>query len=447
MRYFIECTCTYESDLNTGIQRVVRSIANHSLENSNGREVTAIGWVNQEFRYLKGSISDRSFGDNTRIRASQISSAILRNSFRFLKSAISRLVPIPAFVKYIEAPHTEPGLSRIMHKAVSLIYPRGGKVPDYWGDVVCPEPHDVLILLDSSWHLDYWPQIRERKGNGVSVISVVYDLIPITNPDFCEATVSSTFRQWMTNASRYSDAFVCISQTTADALNRYLVRLGRMGASIHTFRLGNDLDNLDRSEATVVPTEIRERLDQGHPVYVYVGTIEPRKNHMYALDAFDHLWSNGADVSFVIVGKIGWRCDDIVSRILKHPQYGRKLFMYNHASDVELESFYKIASGLIFTSYAEGFGLPLVEALRYGAPVFASDISVFREIDLDGVYFVDLKDSESLVNAIHHHQTSGAKRSDVPVPWIDWEESTREFWDAVGRCLKLHEGEGQLSRV
>lgn len=111
-----------------------------------------------------------------------------------------------------------------------------------------------------------------------------------------------------------------------------------------------------------------------------VGTIEPRKGHRVALDALDLLWQRGIDVRLTIVGKLGWNARKFVERLQVHPEWNVRLFWDSQATDDQLQGYYADADCLIASSFAEGFGLPIVEAGHFGKPVIASDIPVFREV-------------------------------------------------------------------
>ena len=124
------------------------------------------------------------------------------------------------------------------------------------------------------------------------------------------------------------------------------------------------------------------------PMFLMVGTVEPRKAHGDALEAFEQLWADGVDVNLVIVGKQGWMVETLAARLRSHPMRGSRLFWLEAASDEMLERLYAGASALIAASHGEGFGLPIVEAARHGAGVIARDLAVFREVAGDhALYF------------------------------------------------------------
>ena len=115
------------------------------------------------------------------------------------------------------------------------------------------------------------------------------------------------------------------------------------------------------------------------PSFLMVGTVEMRKGHRLALDAFESMWRENIDAELVIVGKTGWCVEHLLTRLRKI-RIGPALDRYEKASDDELLGHYADADALIAASYTEGFGLPLVEARHFGKPIIASDIPVFREV-------------------------------------------------------------------
>jgi len=297
-------------------------------------------------------------------------------------------------------------------------------------------PNDTLVLLDSSWHDDCFPTIDLLKAKGLEVVAVIYDLIPITHPQFCDAGLVVVFNQWFDWIARTADGFIAISRTVGDQVQAEV--RNRLGGDFvgsrwyRHFRLGSDLD-LAQIES-VVSDDIAQIFDGARPVYLAVSTIEPRKNHAYLLAAFDQLWAQGVDVSLCIIGKIGWKCDDLIARIRKHPEFNRRLFMCQGVDDSSLEFAYRSSRALLFPSFVEGFGLPLVEAMQRGLPAMASDIPVFREVGGDFLAYFDLDNSVSLADKIAEFESGNrfpAVRDVREWIWLSWRESAQEFIDKV----------------
>ncbi len=268
---------------------------------------------------------------------------------------------------------------------------------------------DQLVLLDSSWHADFFPLAERLKSEGVGIVSVIYDLIPLTHPQFCDAGLVKVFNHWFDWIAATADGYVAISETIRDEVRAEMLR--RIGPEkvaqrwFDYFHLGSELD-LVEDGASVEPDLLR-MFKAKAPVFLMVSTIEPRKNHGYLLDAFERAWAQGSQARLCIAGRIGWKCEALVERVRQHPELNKRLFMFNDLSDKSLEYAYSHAASLVFPSYVEGFGLPLVEAMQRGLPAMGSDIPVFREIGGEFMAYFDLADPQTLANLVTRFEATG----------------------------------------
>jgi alpha-1,2-rhamnosyltransferase len=447
VRLLIECTFVYEHpDMNTGIQRVVRNIVSglgdtrlpvqcipvmlqrdqihHVLSlaplPAEARRSTIRGkgqWLLEQLDWLR-KLSWRLHGAIERrwpFRAAMPLRRVLHFSFR---AGNFFVVSLP---------------TRILRRLVN----RNGKPPPQRAVPLQIKAGDQLLWLDSSWHDDkLFPLVNRLKAQGVGIIPVIYDFIPLTHPQFCDAGLTLLLDRWLEWIAEIADGFVAISQTVSQQVEDELKRrIGAEAAARRWYRhfyLGSELDLRDHhSDAE---PELKQLFDAPWPVYLMVGTIEPRKNHAYLLDAFERLWSDGSEARLCIIGMIGWKCSDLLERIRYHPQWGKRLFMFNQASDRSLEYAYAHARALVFPSHIEGFGLPLVEAMQRHLPVMASDIPVFREIGGDFVAYFDLANPDSLATMIERFEQSGefpATRTLSEWHWIGWPEACKQLVDSV----------------
>lgn len=293
---------------------------------------------------------------------------------------------------------------------------------------------DQLVLLDSSWHADFFPLAERLKSEGVGIVSVIYDLIPLTHPQFCDAGLVKVFNHWFDWIAATADGYVAISETIRDEVRAEMLR--RIGPEkvaqrwFDYFHLGSELD-LVEDGASVEPDLLR-MFKAKAPVFLMVSTIEPRKNHGYLLDAFERAWAQGSQVRLCIAGRIGWKCEALVERVRQHPELNKRLFMFNDLSDKSLEYAYSHAASLVFPSYVEGFGLPLVEAMQRGLPAMGSDIPVFREIGGEFMAYFDLADPQTLANLVTRFEATGEFPAERPVGewrWIGWHESATDRAD------------------
>ena len=225
--------------------------------------------------------------------------------------------------------------------------------------------------------------LRNWRKNGASIAIVVYDLLPLARQEWFPARTAKNFRRWLGVVARQADHCITISDAVASALKSALTIIGAGPLpKISSIPLGADLANSFPTKG--VPGNIarlREWL-KAHQVILSVGTIEPRKGHEQLLAALSPYWESkpNGQIALLLVGRRGWKTDHIVQCIQTHAEYGQRLIWLEHCSDQLLIELYKDAGGLVAMSHAEGFGLPLVEALVHGCPVLARNLPVFREI-------------------------------------------------------------------
>lgn len=287
-------------------------------------------------------------------------------------------------------------------------------------------PGDVYALIDVYWyHLqEYSKAIDVARSSGAKIALLLYDIFPLLHPSLYPAEVPQAFESGLLSFLAVSDYCVSISKSTQEDIIEYLgeVNLPQRGhLKFGHFHLG--LDPEMAAEGEVRPQMAAVLASE--PMFLAVGTVEPRKGYSVALDACDLAWARGEDFRFVIIGRYGWRSLAIRDRILNHPEFNRRLFWYSDASDRELSLAYSRCVALIQCSVAEGFGLPLLEAAYMGAPVIASDLPVFKEIGQSKLTYFEVGSAEALADAIQHHLST--RPSSSAPHWTTWTDALQAF--------------------
>ena len=426
-RIFLECTSTHASRYNTGIQRAVRNLVNASLAIAsctpvvyNGRYFETIDEL--PYQAPSGRGEERSFAIDR-----------MRRAFHSARSSIVRGIPSRAVRDALFSQRLEYGLRRIVYAAQNARRWAGSYRSDAAARVEFRHG-DVLVLLDSTWSVDLTSELARARGAGAKIWVVVNDLIPIQYPDLAPEGSPIVLDRWLRRTVPYSHGLLGISSAVAEDLRRHLWRSGisLVSPRIEFFYLGAGIKAAAHDESALA--KIRTVFDPaGGPVYLCVGTVEPRKQHSLVLDAFERLWQEAANARLVIFGRHGWRSDELAHRIRKHPEFGRRLAWIDRGSDAELDYAYRHATSLIFASRCEGFGLPLAEAMQYGLPVIASDIPVFREIGGDYPRYFDVDRVETLFDALRDFERlrSLGRISRSVHPWLTWSESARMLLQTV----------------
>ncbi len=295
------------------------------------------------------------------------------------------------------------------------------------------------IFLGVDWSADIVPSLKPwfvtQQRRGTKIFFVVYDVLPLRQPDVFLEIVCETALNWINAVADVADGVVCISRTVADELYEWLGAAGPprlQPLSLGFFHLGADLDaSIPTRGLSQDASEILKKLGD-RPSFLMVGTLEPRKGHRQALAAMEQVWADGVDLNLVIVGKKGWKVDDLGQRILEHPEHGQRLFWLPGISDEMLEQLYRSTDALLAASEGEGFGLPLIEAAQHDLPIIARDIPVFREVAGENAYYFSGKDPQALANALRSWLALGnAVPTSANITWLTWQQSCRQLLDAV----------------
>lgn len=167
------------------------------------------------------------------------------------------------------------------------------------------------------------------------------------------------------------------------------------------------------------------------PYFLYVGTIEPRKNLPRMLRAFSRLTSKLPDHRFVLVGQKGWKYDELL-REAARPELRDRLILPGYVPEADLPLLYTHAEAFVYPSLYEGFGFPVVEAMACGTPVLTSASSSLTEIADGAALLVDPHDESALASCLEALATDSALRADLRTKGLarvkeySWERTARE---------------------
>lgn len=305
-------------------------------------------------------------------------------------------------------------------------------------------PGDVFLGLDlfTNGTAQNEGNLLDMRARGVEVVFVVYDLLPILRPDVFPAGAEEYFRAFLRTVRTAADGVLCISRAVADEYATWTE--GKDAADIQRkapqqlgfFHLGADIDASAPSSG--LPPDAAKVLSAvaARPTFLMVGTVEPRKGQAQGLAAFEQLWEQGVDVNLVIVGKHGWMVDKLAARMNDHAEKGKRLFWLAGVSDEMLMKLYAGSSALLAPSEGEGFGLPLIEAAQHGIPIIARSIPVFREVAGEHAFYFDGLDAADLASAVVDWLAlwrAGTAPASSGMPWLTWDQSARQVVDAVVR--------------
>ncbi|MEK6420553.1 MAG: glycosyltransferase family 1 protein [Burkholderia gladioli] len=306
--------------------------------------------------------------------------------------------------------------------------------------LVVAEAGDLFIGLDLTSRIAPYRQRDFLRWHalGVRFAFVIYDMLPYLHPEWFTARSVQSFKRWLTVLAIHSDAVFCISQTVASEAGRFSQLAG---IERFWFHLGVDVPTTTQQSALMEPTAVRgSAYEETNQQILMIGTIEPRKGHQLVLDAFELLWRAGSQASLVIVGRPGWAVEALTTRLVTHPEFGKRLQWRRDADDATVEKLYATSHGLILASEGEGFGLPIIEAARYRLPLFLRDLPVFREIAHTHATYFSTTDAAALASKIAMWldaiAASSAPDSGAIAP-LSWHDSALQLRELIAQLARL----------
>ena len=239
--------------------------------------------------------------------------------------------------------------------------------------------HENVYLLVSHTWADRPGPIEALRRKGVKFVPLVHDLIPATHPEYASPAGAARHHRRIEAFTTLADGIIVNSKATAREILPHLPR-GADRPPILAAPLGIDTPLSDPSFP--IPAD---------PYFVCIGTIEPRKNHLLLLNTWrvlaERLGSKAPKL--LLIGQRGWENENILDMLERCPALVGLVREYSDLPDRGLARLLQGARALLFPSFAEGYGLPLAEALSLGVPAICSDLPALREVGRDVPEYLD----------------------------------------------------------
>jgi len=266
-----------------------------------------------------------------------------------------------------------------------------------------------------------WPLVSSP-----SVI-VVHDLSMFDVPDYSAPKNLAFMTKHLPGSIAKADAIVAVSESTKQSLvEKFQVDPDKVIVA----HLAAEPDHYRRSEAEVA--EAKAKYGIFGKYMLFVSTLEPRKNVEGIIRAYRALPQELRDeYSLVLAGGHGWRDEGIREAVHQARLAGDKVITTGYIDTADKPALYSGAEVFLFPSHYEGFGLPIVEAMRCGTPVITANNSSLPEAAGDAALFVDSTNDEQLVSTIE--QLLGDKKLQEKLRKKGYAQAEKFSWDKCAR--------------
>ncbi len=278
--------------------------------------------------------------------------------------------------------------------------------------------NDCVLLADSHWNQLGLFQFIKRQFCSSKVFGFCYDIIPVERPDFVSKEFSSLFERYLQELALFSDQILCISIYSSIALKKYIVQ-NKLSCpktqTIRAVRFGNSIELPDPNVSeknsedlfsilkrhSVKIDEYDESFASANEWFLWLGSLNSRKNPDVLLLALEELiGKRGLRTPVIFAGRPDTHSDYYLSKIRGNPLLKTKTLFLNSPSDDLLSEIWRGTKLFIFTSWEEGYGLPVAEALQMKVPVISSNSTSIPEVAGSLVEYFEPWDSRMLADLI-----------------------------------------------
>ncbi|WP_284948087.1 glycosyltransferase family 4 protein [Acidisoma cladoniae] len=306
--------------------------------------------------------------------------------------------------------------------------------------LISPQAGQCYLVLGAFWGSGgVAGRYLHLKKVGVLLGVYIYDLIPITHSEYCDARLSHEFAMSFGDGMAIFDFVLTISDYTAREVIRYREKFNLPAMPVITVPLAHShSDNVTPRKRMVWGPHIAQLKDR--PYVLMVSTIEARKNHAYLVAAWKQFLEEGLDPpDLVFVGRFGWHVSSLMEMLELTRNLDGRVHVLHDLSDAELQTLYDGSLFTAFTSFVEGWGLPVGESLAQGRPCVASSTSSVPEVGGDLVDYVDphnLRDGLEVLRKMAFNDAYRAQRErDIADRFVarTWRDVGVDLLEKVGK--------------
>lgn len=303
--------------------------------------------------------------------------------------------------------------------------------------VVLPIPHKWFFKQKSDI-THFFNYIAPPGVDGKTVITV-HDMVYRTYPETVRGRTKKILDMGLASSMKRADMIVTVSEFSKSEIIRYFPQ---HESKIRVVPCGVDLDRFKPCQQPERIPEVKKKLGIEGEYFLYVGTIEPRKNLERLINAYNIFCQHEKDApKLVLAGGKGWLYDGIFQRVTDLKLEDKVLFT-QYISDEDMNPLMCGALAFVFPSIYEGFGIPPLEAMACGVPVLASNAASLPEVTGDCAVTCDPYSEEEIAEGLRRLYSDSELRADLSrrglerAKTLTWDSSAEKLYSVYKELMK-----------
>ncbi|MBN1414449.1 MAG: glycosyltransferase family 4 protein [Bacteroidales bacterium] len=298
-----------------------------------------------------------------------------------------------------------------------------------WGVPPVLKKHKADLFLSP----DGWLSLRSRTRS----MAVIHDLNFFHFPEFIPRYVMQYYTFYFPKFIHKADRIATVSEYTRnDITSRFNYDPSKIDV------VYNGANSIFKPVSEEEKNATREKFSRGCPYFVFTGLIHPRKNLTNLFRAFKQFkQSIESNVNLLIVGSRKWWTDDM-QKAYENSAFRDEMIFTGRVNDEDLHMIMASALALVYPSYFEGFGIPILEAMYCDTPIITSETSSMPEVGGNAVLYVNPQSVESIQNAMLSIYRDAKLRnkliekSRIQREKYTWEKTADKLWTGIEKCMQ-----------
>ena len=279
---------------------------------------------------------------------------------------------------------------------------------------------------------DGWISLRTN----VKTLDVIHDINFEHNPEHLPYFFRKYYLHYFPKFANYANRIATVSKfTKSDIVDKYGISPNKIDV------VYNGANEKYKPVSNEVKIKTKEKYSEGSEYFLFIGTISKRKNLLNLLKAFDKFkTSTENNTKLLIIGSIMWDSKELedVLNTLKHKN---EVIFAGRATDDELVNIISSSLSMVYPSFFEGFGIPILEGMYSEVPVITSNVTSMPEVGGDAVLYVEPSSVESITDALIKIQNKPELRNElvekakIQRQKFTWQKTADRLWESIEHTI------------